>query len=463
MNALATELTAQAPPPIVALADRARQEGGHLLLVGGCVRDVALGRSPRDWDVEIYGLPPAVVERMLDESGYEHSGWVQRRTPLLFASVAELPALEVSVVESLPAAGLAAGFAEQARGRDLTVNAIACDPLTRDVHDPERGLEDLAAGRLRAVDLSRFGEDPLRVLRVARFTATLPAVADADLLRCCRELALTDVAPERIFSELEATLLAPEPATGLRALRETGALAVLPELAAMIDVPQSPRWHPEGCVWTHTLMVVEQAVPLRSGDAERDAWLMWAALLHDLGKPDATQVDADGVVRSHGHDVAGANEAVDLLQRLRASKRGVLAIAALVRHHLAPAMLVEQDASDRAFRRLARRLTSAGVDADLLEHVARADHLGRTTPDALAGRFEAGGVFRARMSELGVLREGPIARVQGRDVLARGIPAGQEVGDVLSRCAEVADETGWTDATRILDRVLRERGERAST
>ena len=240
-------------------------------------------------------------------------------------------------------------------------------------------------------------------------------------------------------------------------LRQSGALACIPELAALVDVPQDPRWHPEGCVWTHTLMVVDEAAGLRSGDAEQDGWLMWSALLHDLGKPETTVTGSDGAIRSHAHDVRGAESTRALLTRLRASGRTVSAVCALVRYHLAPALFIAQGAGDRAFRRLARRLGAQGVDAALLLRLARADHFGRTTGDALARRFEAADAFLARMEALGVVRSAPPVRVHGSDVLARGVRPGPAVGEILERCEEVADEKGWTDPARILDHVLDER------
>lgn len=447
------------PPPVRALAERLGEAGGRLLLVGGWVRDGCLGLAARDLDVELYDLDPATAFRVLREAGLETIEVAGRHFPVLLARGAGFEPFEISLVERSgepdPDAGFTRRAAERAGRRDLTLNAMALDPLTGECFDARGGFEDLASRRLRAVDPRRFGEDPLRVLRVARLAAWLEAEPDRELLACCRAQDLSQLAVERIFRELDRLLCASRPSLGLRVLHMTRGLAPLPELAALEGVPQDPRWHPEGCVWTHTLMVVDEAAALRSGDAERDGRLMWSALLHDLGKPRTTRREA-GAVRSHGHGALGAGLAAALLERLRAPRATVAAVEALVRHHLAPALLIAQESSDRGFRRLARRLARAGVDADLLQRVARADHFGRTTQDARARRFAAGDEFVARMQSLETLGGPPAVRVRGRDVIAAGLEPGPAVGAVLARCEAIGDETGWTDPARILERALRE-------
>ncbi|HEM46988.1 MAG TPA: HD domain-containing protein, partial [Alphaproteobacteria bacterium] len=209
-------------------------------------------------------------------------------------------------------------------------------------------------------------------------------------------------------------------------------------------------------VWTHTLLVLDAAAGLRRGDGD-DFALMLGALCHDLGKPATTERsdEEDGMrIRSPAHDRAGIAPTRALLERLRASNALVTAVCALVEHHLAPALFVRQGAGPRAYRRLARKLEAAGVSIDLLVRVARADHLGRTTDEALAGSFPAGDAFLAASAALDISRHGPQDVVLGRHVLARGVPPGPGVGRILEACRGVQDETGETDPDRILDAVL---------
>ena len=412
------------------------------------------------------------------------------------------------------------GFAEAARRRDLTVNSIGIDPLTGEVLDPHGGRRDLERHVLRATDPERFPEDPLRGLRVAQLAARLEMEPDEELVALCRTLDLGELSGERVFDELTKLLLrAARPSIGFQFLEDTGQLRFFPELDALRGVPQDPEWHPEGDVWVHTLMVLDAAASLRGGGAapgarapdrstrppaptdplgasahgEEDASppaeetvrsrddgedgatppaedgtrspggsrenlaLMLGALCHDLGKP-ATTERVDGRIRSYRHDVAGVAPTRALLGRMRAPGALVDRVAALVEHHLAPALFVRNGATAKGYRRLARKLERAGVGIELLVRVARADHLGRTTADALAGRFEAGDAFLAAARAYSVEHAAPRDAVLGRHLVERGMQPGPEFAPILERCREVQDETGWTDPERILDTVLAESG-----
>jgi tRNA nucleotidyltransferase (CCA-adding enzyme) len=264
---------------------------------------------------------------------------------------------------------------------------------------------------------------------------------------------------ERILEELRKLLLKGErPSAGMEFLRATGLLGVFPDLVALIDVPQDSAWHPEGCVWTHTLMVLDEAARLRQGEARDDLTLMFGALCHDLGKPATTTREHDEV-RSPRHETAGVAISRSFLEGLRAPAELVTRVEALVLHHLAPARLVGAGAHAKAYRRLARKLDKAGVDAGLLYRLARADHLGRTTEEALARDCDVVDRFLAGMRELEIHEEGPKDVVLGRHLVARGIPPGPRVGALLRRCREIQDETGLTSTEGILGRALAEEGE----
>ncbi|MEE3331691.1 MAG: HD domain-containing protein [Myxococcota bacterium] len=447
------------------LSARVEQAGGRLLAVGGWVRDALLGRASEDIDLELHGIDAGRARSLFAELEGEirRIDEVGRAFPVWLLQFSDGTCADVSLAEDPTArAGddTALRHTRAAARRDLRINALAFDPLSAALFDPFEGCSDLEARALRCVDPRRFGDDPLRALRVARFAAQLSFAPDAELGRVCGAQSLGDVAPERMLAEWQRLLLAPDPAHGLEVLAETGVRANFPELEALDGVPQDPRWHPEGCVWTHTVMGIREATKLRTADsraetadADRDLWLMWGALCHDFGKPGTTSVEADAI-RSHAHDVVGERLVRDWLVRLRAASRTQDAVAALVRWHLAPALLVRQKSTDRGYRRLARRLGEVGVDAELLWRVARADHLGRTTAEALARDFSDGDIFLERMRSLGVERAPPRECVLGRDVLAAGIAPGPAVGRILDRCREIQDETGWTDTVRILERAL---------
>jgi tRNA nucleotidyltransferase (CCA-adding enzyme) len=346
-------------------------------------------------------------------------------------------------------------FEEAARRRDVTINSVGYDLESGAVLDPFGGRDDLAAKVLRATDPSHFSEDPLRGLRVAQFAARFGMTPDDELKQLCAALDLSELSSERIFAELNKILLmADRPSVAFEFLRETGLLRIFPEIEAMIDTPQDPEWHPEGDVFVHTLMVIDEAARLRKGE-ENDLALMYGALCHDFGKP-ATTEEVDGRIRSYQHDTEGVAIAAAFLERLRASTELVERVGVLVRHHLAPGLYYNNGATAKGYRRLARELQARGATMELLLRVATADHFGRTTEDAVARDYPAGDHFREQMKALEIEVEAPKDIVLGRHLIARSFRPGKSFGDILARCREVQDEHGWDDPDKILDSVLEE-------
>jgi tRNA nucleotidyltransferase (CCA-adding enzyme) len=246
---------------------------------------------------------------------------------------------------------------------------------------------------------------------------------------------LAELPAERVFGEIEKLLLkAPRPSLGLRLLREWGLLPrVAPELLPLADTPQDPRWHPEGDVWIHTLLAMDQAVPLVSDlDRPRALAVMLGTLCHDLGKPFTTHFE-DGRLRSRGHEEAGRAPTRRLLDRwnvhtlLGYDVRGQ--VLALVGNHLKPGQLYDdrERVSDGAIRRLA-----AKCEPGLLYRVARADCLGRT------GEFPPVAMewFLDRARKLDVAVRPPPPLLKGRDVVALGVAPGPEVGRVVREVYE---------------------------
>ncbi len=450
------------PDSILQIARRVAELGGRALIVGGFVRDELLGLDPKDVDVEVHGLELEQLERVLRDFGSVTN--VGRAFGVLRVSGLDvdfsLPRRDSKSgtghrgfsIETDPHLG----YEEASRRRDLSVNSMARDPLSGELLDPHGGRRDLERGVLRATDARHFPEDPLRGVRVAQMMARFELEPDVELIELCRQLDLSELSGERIFEELRKLLLkGRRPSVGLRALDRFGYLRFFPELAALKDVPQDPEWHPEGDVWVHTLMVVDEAARLRDG-GDDDLALMLGALCHDFGKPETTVRERERV-RSPAHDSAGVPHAARFLERMRAPAALVERVGALVAHHLAPALFIKNAAGARGYRRLARDLARADVSLALLVRVARADHLGRTTREALERRFPAGDRFLELARELTVESEAPRDVVLGRHLIARGMRPGVEFGPILERCRDIQDETGWTDPERILDRALQMR------
>ena len=432
------------------LASAVRDAGGRALIVGGWVRDHLLGVSSKDIDVEVFGIPQDRLADLLGRLGrVEAVGQSFAVYKLVPTPDGSGRAVDGAIDVALPrreskqgrghkgfvvAGDPAMSIAEAARRRDFTINAISWDPLTEAYEDPVGGREDLRRRLLRAVDPATFADDSLRVLRAIQFAARFELEVDAATAALCRALPLDDLPPERVWGEIEKLLLqAGRPSIGLALAREWGVIdRLLPEMAPLAGCEQEPEWHPEGDVWTHTLMVVDKARAL-NGDLDRPrlVTVMLGAVCHDLGKP-ATTAFIDGRIRSIDHEQAGVEPTIALLDRLHVHtldgfdvRRQVIG---LVANHLKPGMFHKAGrVGDGAFRRLAQK-----VDLELLARVARADCLGRT------GDFDCSAMdwFLERARELGVEHLPPAPLLMGRHVLALGVPPGPRVGELLRQIYE---------------------------
>ena len=325
---------------------------------------------------------------------------------------------------------------EAARRRDFTINAIAWDPRGHEYIDPFGGRDDLARRRLRVVDPATFADDSLRVLRGVQLAARFELTPDDATARICRGIALDDLPAERIRAEMEKLLLqARRPSIGFELALDLGVITQLfPELEALVGCEQEPEWHPEGDVWVHTLMVVDEArARIDDLDRPQQLTLMLAALCHDLGKPATTEF-VDGRIRSRGHEEAGVPPTRALLDRLDVHTLAGYdvrhQVLGLVAHHLKPGMWHRgaDPVGDGAFRRLARK-----VDLELLARLSAADCLGRTGDFDCAATLDW---FLGRARALGVEHEAPAPLLLGRHLLALGLSPGPEIGRVLKAVYE---------------------------
>lgn len=444
------------PEPVRHFAESVRDAGGHALLIGGAVRDRLLQRTPTDFDLEVYGLASDVVARLAEDIGPARDvgkafGVLEVRLPDLTMHVS-LPRRESKVAPGHR--GFSVGVdptmtpEDAARRRDFTMNAIAEDPLTGDILDPFQGRADLEKGLLRVVDGEHFGEDPLRVLRAAVFGAQFELAIDPDSVQVIRATvpALNDLHRERVGEEWRKLLTRPmQPSRGLTLLMDWGVFAVLhPEFQALSSTQQNPEWHPEGDVWTHTLLAVDVAAQLvreQQLDADTQWIVLLATLCHDLGKATTTK-ERDGVLRSRGHDAAGIEPTRAFLKAIAAGKQTVERVVRLVREHLQPLHFSKEEqrgqpVSDGQFFALARRLHPATLF--LLALVAEADHRGRgVSPETDTPPLVA--EFRSRAETLGVLHALPEPILTGADLAALNIPSGPVYGDILRHAQKLQEE-----------------------
>lgn len=444
-----------------AIARAVRDAGGRALIVGGWVRDRLLGRPSKDIDLEVYGIDAGALRPLLERFGSVNAVGESFTVYKVAGIDVALPRRESKIGRGHR------GFEvhgdptmtpqEAVRRRDFTINAISWDPLTEEYEDPANGRADLAAGVLRAVDPRTFGDDSLRVLRAVQFAARFEFTIDPGTFEICRRLPLDDLPAERIWGEIEKLLLqAQRPSIGFTLMRDMGIVERLfPEIHALIGCPQEPEWHPEGDVWIHTLMVIDQARQrIADLDRPRQVTVMLGAVCHDLGKPQTTAF-ADGRIRSINHEQEGVAPATRLLDRLNIHtmegfdvRHHVLGIVA---YHLAPLSFFKANpqAGDGAFRRLAQK-----VDLELLARLALSDCLGRT------GTFDCSGIewFLSRARALGVEHKAPEPLLKGRHLLALGLTPGPRIGEILRKVYEqqldgtvTSVEEGVAAARRIIE------------
>ena len=395
------------------LGRRWTEAGEELFLVGGIVRDALLGRPlPADLDLTTSALPGR-TEVLAAEAGarsifligqdYGTVGTVFGADPdPIVAEITTYRAEHYPDETRFPTVRFGVGLDDDLARRDFTANAIAADPRTGQLVDPFGGQADIAQGVLRAVGDpdARFGEDPLRLLRAARFVAQLGFRIDPGTEDAMRRQAasLGRISQERILAELTKLLTGRYADHGLDLLRRTGVIEIaMPELAPIAAESRTVhrRGHREKDLWEHTLRVVRQA-PSRP-------LVRWAALLHDAAKPLTRGIDETGEVHFFGHERVGADLAGRLLRRLKADKATQSAVARLVELHGRPTVY-EPDWTDSAVRRLV--LDAGDVWDDLLDLAAA---------DVTSGRESK---RRQAADRVAQLRE-HVTRLQGEADLAR--------------------------------------------
>jgi tRNA nucleotidyltransferase (CCA-adding enzyme) len=375
----------QVVPEVVLQVCRVLQEaGGMAWLVGGCVRDLSLDLVPKDWDIEVFGLAEGKLELILKKLGRcEHVGkhfgvyklWISH--------------LEIDV--ALPRRERKTGDGHKGftvmvdpnlkpkvavLRRDFTLNAMMFNPLNHTLLDFHGGLQDLRDKRLKHVSPA-FAEDPLRPLRAMQLAARLGCTLDSATAGLCRDLFVeADTLPtSRIWQEWLKWSASDKPSLGLKALRDMGWDKLYPELRAMVGCLQDSHWHPEGDVWIHTSLVVDEAARLAKerGLQGRDkVVLLFAALCHDLGKPLTTVVLDDGKVVCPNHGEAGVQPSMVFLGRIGAPKWLKKTVAPLVKEHV---VHFEAKLTDESIRCLAHRLQPAQIC--LWEMLTEADACGR--------------------------------------------------------------------------------------
>ena len=369
-----------ATSPVVArLANAFVAAGQELALVGGPVRDTFLGRAASDLDFATSARPDEILDivKPVSETQWDIGRDFGTIGALIYGEPVEITTYRADAYDGetrKPIVAFGDTLEADLGRRDFSINAMALRLPERVLVDPFGGLEDLIAGRLRTPGLAEvsFGDDPLRMMRAARFVSQLGFAATPEVVQAMSDLAprLIIVSVERISTELTKLLLTDAPRAGLELMVDTGlAEFVIPEIPALRLEIDEHAHHKD--VYQHSLTVLDQAIGYEKERGHSpDLVLRLAALLHDIGKPTTKRVEARGVVTFHHHDVVGAKLAKKRLTELRFDKDTVAQVARLIELHLRFFGYTEGTWTDSAVRRYVR---DAGPLLDRLHILTRAD------------------------------------------------------------------------------------------
>ena len=455
-------LGALAESPIVATLATAFADAGHeLSIVGGPVRDALLGHLTHDLDFTTDAHADTILRIVKPISTAQWD--VGREFGTIGARVRDaktgtLEQVEITTYRADSYDGVTrkptVEFGDTLDGdlarRDFTVNAMALRVPARTLVDPSGGVEDLVARRLRTPADPRvsFGDDPLRMLRAARFSAQLGFDVDPAIVEAMAQLreTLSIVSPERIQSELVRLLQTDDPVRGIRLLVDTGLMDLfLPEVPALrLEVDEH---HHHKDVYEHSLTVLRQAIELekaRSPGAAPDVPLRLAALLHDIGKPTTRRLEPGGGVTFHHHDIKGARLARKRLQALRFDSDTISSVTQLIELHLRFFGYAEGAWTDSAVRRYVR---DAGPELARLHILTRADVTTRNKRKAarLAGAYDD---IERRIDELATAEELGAMRpaLDGNRIQeVLGIRPGPEVGKAYRFLLDLRLDEGVLD------------------
>lgn len=444
------------------LADRFAAAGHEFALVGGPVRDAFLGRAVTDLDFTTDATPDqivAVVEPVADahwDIGREF-GTIGARLGDAVVEITTYRADAYDGASRKPAVAFGTSLEDDLARRDFTVNAMALRLPECVLVDPTGGVEDLLAGVLRtpgAPEVS-FGDDPLRMMRAARFTAQLGFRLDAAAAEAAAGMAesIGIVSRERVSDELRKLMLAARPSDGIRVLVDIGvAERVLPEIPALRLEIDEHAHHKD--VYEHSLIALDRAIVLEGERGhEPSLVLRLAVLLHDIGKPATRKIEPGGLVSFHHHDVLGAKLATKRLRELRFDNDTVKAVAELIRLHLRFFGYAEGAWSDSAVRRYVR---DAGDLLEWLHILSRADVTTRNQRKAktLATAYDE---LEERIATLGEEEELAAIRpdLDGEQIMAiLGLKPGREVGEAYRFLLELRLDEGELGYDIARDRLL---------
>ena len=439
--------------------------GAKPILVGGCVRDSLLQIPCKDYDVEIFEINCLeTIEKSLKKFGNvklvgKSFGVLTLNTDgydFDFALARTEKKIGLGHNDFEVSTNAFLSYEEAALRRDFTINSIGYDFINDEFLDPFNGIKDLENKKLKHINDDTFIEDALRVYRVIQFASRFEFDVDEKTKELCEKMVLNDdlkhLAIERIYEEFKKLFLkSQKPSIGFKLLKELGALRYFPELQALVNCKQDKEYHPEGDVWVHTLMTLDEMAKIirekEIKDEYRILYLFYAELCHDLGKPFCTE-EINGRITSHKHESLGIEPTKTFLARLTNEKKFVDLILPLVKNHLAPFQLYLADSSLKAVKRL-----SLKVNIEDLCLVCLADCLGRDIKDKEKCP-KATSWLLEQAKELNIEKSALKPLVLGRDLIALGMKPSKQFKEVLDFALDLQIEENL-EKNKIIKRVIK--------
>lgn len=430
-----------------------------LYLVGGAVIDLIEEREVKDWDIEIFGMSFDIISNVLEKMGLNWS-ITGEKFGVLKTNYMGLD-LDISVPRKENKIGKGhksfmvefpsdISIRDAALRRDLTINSMSINLKDMSLIDYFGGKSDLEEGIIRAIYSMTFVEDPLRVLRIMQLLPRKGKYVDRFTVELCKSMiGEYDYLPkERVFEEFSKLLLkADKPSVGLRFLEECGWLKKFEALYDMVGCPQNIEWHPEGDVWTHSLNVIDNAAKLR--DRIPEDWklaFMFGALLHDVGKPSTT----DDELKSHGHDKAGEEIAINFMNQITNDKKLIEKVSSIVINHMRLGNITRDKRSKiGAWKRLHN-----DIRLDIAAYISLSDFGGKYDDFDVYSEHEPSRKALEWFDKFGEKTIDPV--LKGRHLIDIGMKPGPVFGSILKRAYEIQIDENIDSYELILDILRKE-------
>lgn len=437
--------------------------GAIPIIVGGSVRDFFLNIPIKDYDVEIFGIDSLeTIQNCLEK--YGSVKLVGKSFGVLTLRVNEydfdfaLPRLEKKIgnshqdFEIITNANLS--FKEAAIRRDFTINAIGYDFFKQEFLDPFDGIKDLKNRIIKHINDITFIEDSLRVYRAVQFASRFDFKIAEKTKELCKQIVLSQdlifLPKERVYEEFKKLFLnSQKPSIGFELMKELDVLKYFPELKALINCVQEKEYHPEGDVWIHTMMSLDEMAKIlkeeKIEDEYRKLYLFYGILCHDFGKPFCTK-EINGKITSHKHENLGIEPTISFLSKLTNEKKIIEIVCSLVKNHLAPFQLYLADSSLKAIKRL-----SLKVNIEDLCLVCLADCLGRDIKDKEKCP-KATFWLLEKAKELDIHTKPIEALVLGRDLIKLGFKPSSKFKEILDFAfdLQIDDNLNYDEIIKII-------------